>query len=127
MKLLSSLCLHSTPQHLPEWQYGCNCKNGAEKIIHAVRSRRRVDNALLTVDIKNAFNCMSRAALFTLLSGDLDNEALLRFMKFAYARPSMLIAGDSTILSAEGYRQGDVAASYLFAYGFATPVHEVGA
>jgi hypothetical protein len=88
---------------------------GSEAAIHAVRARlqEEPDNIFIKVDISNAFNTISRQAIFNAVR--LYEPFLLPLVAFMYNEAATLTMADgSTISSSSGVRQGDPAATLLF-------------
>jgi len=95
-------------------QLGYGTPNGAEVMVHTVRSY--VENAeaacVIKIDFHNAFNSHRR--------GPMLQETLRKMPKlfplahYAYSRPLPIFFGDQVIPSEAGCQQGDVAAPLLF-------------
>jgi len=96
-------------------QLGVGTKNGAELIIHSVRTFLESHNrcVALKVDFKNAFNSHKRGEMLRILRDKVPE--LYPLMYEAYRSPTPLKFGeDSTLYSACGCQQGDVAAPVAF-------------
>ena len=72
----------------------------------------RTLKALLKVDFENAFNCISRQVFLEEVARELPG--LARWVYWCYARPSHLWAGEKTLESSAGVRQGDPLGPLLF-------------
>ncbi|KAL2620254.1 hypothetical protein R1flu_000459 [Riccia fluitans] len=111
--------------HFSPLQFGVATRGGCETIIHGLRATLDLhpDCVVLQVDIRNAFNTVSREALFRELraaTGSLDQ--LFPFVRSFYARRSPLYFShcsredEVTLFSSEsGTRQGDPLDGALFA------------
>ena len=90
-------------------QLGCGTQRGAEAAAHAtrlyVRQEHSPDQILLKIDMKNAFNSISRDALLATVFA--KNPLIYNYSEAAYAKPSFLFHRDKIILSEEGAQQGD--------------------
>lgn len=72
----------------------------------------------LSVDCKNAFNCISRAAIAEGISMFPNLKALIPLTKFAYrGRSHVRLSNGHEIVSEEGARQGDPLGPVLFCLG----------
>jgi hypothetical protein len=103
--------------YLEPLQMGVGSPLGTERIVRAAeewsRIHRGTDKVLLKVDIRNAFNTVSRAAL-------LDRTRLLfpevvPWIAATYLIPAHLRHGGFTVLSEDGVQQGDPLGPLLFA------------
>lgn len=107
---------------LSPYQYGVGNAEGCQRIIHTlqhelVRGSRR--QAVLKVDITNAFNTVDRHLLLSSLYNTPSLRPLWRMAQFAYATSSSLLlqrSGSVAIPSSQGVRQGDPLGSLLFAF-----------
>ena len=87
--------------------------------------------ACLSVDVRNAFNTIDRAAILRALYSSPELAPCWRTVAFGYGKPSQLLmrCDDSTpdseafIESQTGVRQGDPLAAYLFSLGM-HPIYE---
>ena len=98
-------------------QVGVAVKGGAEKAVHAVRawSARHSGSshkALLKLDFRNAFNCVSREEV--LKQTVVHFPALARWAAWCYRQPSCLQFGDRALESSAGVQQGDPLGPLLF-------------
>ncbi|MDP3213170.1 MAG: reverse transcriptase family protein [Deltaproteobacteria bacterium] len=96
-------------------QFGVAIRGGAEAIIHYTRAhlKREPDHCLVQVDIKNAFNQVSRQSFFETLAQDFPS--LFRYAKCFYGIEGQLFINDDTcIASREGVQQGDPLGPFLF-------------
>ena len=108
------------------WQRGIGTPKGSILAARKIQQWHTDGLALLTVDGKNAFNCVSRLRVWEKLVA-LDHHDLAKFFRFAYADPSdlVVVAKDGTfsaIQSTEGTKQGDIPAGYFFSLPFGDAV-----
>jgi Reverse transcriptase (RNA-dependent DNA polymerase) len=123
-------------------QYGTGHPDGCTLIVQSIQHLLRDPScsiqqpifrpmACLSVDIKNAFNTIDRAAILRALYSSPELSACWRTVAFGYGKPTQLLmrCEDSTpdseafIESRTGVRQGDPLAAYLFSLGI-HPVYE---
>ena len=98
-------------------QFGVRSKNGVEPLIHLARLRCERE-ALVSVDIKNAFNSIRRDFVY----GAVADRApeLIKCFSWAYGRKSPLfVEGKHSLDSSSGVRQGDPLAPLYFSLGYA--------
>ena len=97
-------------------QLGYGTQRGAEAAAHAtrlyVRQKHSPDQKLLKIDLKNAFNSISRDALLATVFA--KTPLIYNYTEAAYAKPSFLFYRDKIILSEEGAQQGDPEGPPLF-------------
>jgi hypothetical protein len=98
-------------------QQGCS-QNGTERIIHTFRNavdkedQHTTTKILLKLDMKNAFNSISREAI---LKEVLEHfPELSRFVYWCYAKHTYLFYANKIILSQLGVQQGDPLGPILF-------------
>ena len=104
-------------------QLGVGTLGGCEPIIHGlqhyVTTHRGKDMMLVSLDISNAFNTLSRQKIAEGLL--LSNPRLYNAVKWIYDTPSPLVlkqGGDAAVLfSDRGVRQGCVLAPFLYSVG----------
>jgi hypothetical protein len=102
-------------------QYGVATPQGAHHIIHHTRmmvdehkTRPDDDFVVLKIDIKNAFNSISRAQILRSIPDELEWAGLHTWVEFCYDAHSNLIYGKDIIQSEEGVQQGDPLGPLLF-------------
>ena len=128
---LAGLCAltacNEVGQSLAPLQLGVGVPGGAEAVGHAVQAvlAKDPEAALLTVDQANAFNSVSRSAVFEAVNEHVP--ALLPFVQWAYGAATNLLvvrASPDTppILSQTGVRQGDPLGPLLFALALQRPL-----
>ena len=90
-------------------------RGGAEAILHSAREvmERCPDKWLLLLDLVNAFNRADRKTGLEEVAREFPE--ILAWIKTCYGSHSVLLFGDTTILSQIGWHQGDPFASLLFA------------
>lgn len=95
-------------------QYGAGARNGAETVIHRVRSflSSSDDTCLVKIDFKNAFNTIRRDCFLEHVAVSLPRA--YNFVHSAYGLPSLLINKSNIIYSSEGVQQGDPMGPLLF-------------
>ncbi|CAE7610039.1 unnamed protein product [Symbiodinium natans] len=96
---------------------GVSVKGGAEKAVHAVRawSDRHAGSsqkAILKLDLRNAFNCVSREEVLRQAAAHFPS--LARWATWCYRQPSRLQFGDRSLESSAGVQQGDPLGPLLF-------------
>src|SRR5688572_9047112 len=108
-------------------QLGVGTKGGCEALIHATRlflSNLTEEKAFVKLDFANAFNSVRRDAVLEAVAR--HRPDLVAFTNAAYGSPSLLWAGDSLLLSAEGVQQGDPLGSLLFCLALDAPLKGCG-
>ena len=97
-------------------QLGYGTQRGAEAAAHAtrlyVRQEHSPDQILLKIDMKNAFNSISREALLATVFA--KHPLIYNYTEAASAKPSFLFYRDKIFLSGEGAQQGDPEGPLLF-------------
>ncbi|XP_055351591.1 uncharacterized protein LOC129597910 [Paramacrobiotus metropolitanus] len=97
-------------------QLGVNVRGGAEAIVHATRkfleSTGDTTKVVLKVDLKNAFNTLSREAVLTAAKERFPEYS--DFLTAAYGHHSTLFVDDLTLSSESGVQQGDPLGPLLF-------------
>jgi len=99
-------------------QLGFATKGGAEAAVHAVRIfveeslQSGKPQALLKLDVKNAFNSLCRNTILRIAERDIP--AYYPFIWQCYSKPSFLMCGDRLILSQRGVQQGDPLGPLLY-------------
>lgn len=117
-RLTSKVCCRYIVQDLePKFkptQLGFGSKGGCEAAVHACRTFlcNSKDQILLKVDVKNAFNSVSRVALLTEIQKEIPN--LYPYLWQCYSSPSNLMYNNHSIFSAVGCQQGDPLGPAIF-------------
>ena len=96
-------------------QLGYGTPHGSEAAAHAAHiylQNLPSDHLLLKLDFKNAFNCLHRDRMLTVVREKVPE--LLPLVHSAYSSPSHLFIGDEIIQSSEGVQQGDPLGPLLF-------------
>ena len=107
------------------YQMGVAVPGGSEAVVLGIRAALEAnpDWTLVAVDISNAFNSISRCAIFEALrDGGPQLQQLIPYARAQYGNPTPLWYKDGPrsvhrILSRTGTRQGDPLAGALFALG----------
>jgi len=107
-------------------QMGIGVRGGVEVVYNAAAafsSNMSHEDAVLKTDVSNAFNSISRRAMWdgleTLPAGRSDLEA---YFRLAYAHPTFLFYNGSKIASIRGVQQGDPLGPLFFSLSFAKAV-----
>ena len=105
-------------QFFNPFQYGVACPAGTEKIVHKLRqviedNWNNVDFAILKVDMRNAFNLVSREAVFRQWA--IYFPELLLWVAWCYSQHQKLWHPMAQLISASGVQQGDPLGPLLFA------------
>jgi hypothetical protein len=102
-------------------QVGVGTPAGIENAIHAARAAWAVGESVASLDMRNAFNTLSRHAILEAIRTYPTLAPFHRFFNLCYGTSSALIfsEGDSrtVIPSTSGVRQGDVLGPLFFALG----------
>ena len=103
------------------YQFGVGVPNGCEKIIHSLQ-HALTDNAerqaVLQLDISNAFNSCDRTKLLAMLYNTPELAPIWRMATFSYATTSLLLlqrCPGQHITSSNGVRQGDPLSRWKYA------------
>ena len=100
LKLAGLLALEQVRDHLPAvfqgLQFGAQYTQGCEHVVCEVRDhfRDRPDEVVVAVDLENAFNSISRAAIFRALKRYPNLSPMLGISLFGYGTPSKLHLGE---------------------------------
>ena len=122
LRRLVAKCLCATHKdaaaaHFKGYQYGVATPAGAERMIHFLRRTMAAhatdtDWVVLKVDLKNAFNCISRARLLELVL--VHAPDMYHWVDWCYRTSSVLTFSDFRVGSREGVQQGDPLGPFLF-------------
>lgn len=129
LKLTGMICLEMDDPlaNLPCWQKGCS-KRGGHQIIQKVRNwlEQHDDNAIMTIDVANAFNSVKRCSIDSWLNQSKGHEFIRCYWNLSYTKCTTVLVQDGNtwhrIASTRGTRQGDPAAGYLFAVIMASAI-----
>ena len=131
---LDSYFLTSHPRAL---QFCAGHVNGSTKLVQLIRAavqaarEGQTNNVIISLDVKNAFNCMSRAHFFRTLkkASAAEFSEFIPYVAANYAKHSSMryyAAGKVyTVLSRTGFHQGDPLGSTFFAFGLHDPLIEL--
>ena len=105
-------------QFFNPFQYGVACPAGTEKIVHKLRqviedNWNNGDFAILKVDMRNAFNLVSREAVLHQCA--IHFPELLPWVTWCYSQHQKLWHPMGQLISASGVQQGDPLGPLLFA------------
>ena len=101
-------------------QHGVAVPNGVEHVIHQTQHALENEKVALTVDMKNAFNSISRAEMFAELYKHQCLRSIWKLVHFAYSNSSLLYVRNENhvqcplLLSSQGVKQGDPLSAFLF-------------
>ena len=134
LKLAGLLALERVREHLPTvfqgLQFGAQYTQGCEHIVYEVRDhfRDRPDEVIVAADLENAFNSISRSAIFRAIRGNPKLLPLEGITLFGYGKPSAFHLGEGDVLmSTRGVKRGDPLAPILFAIGIQGAISRVAA
>ena len=104
--------------HFVPEQFGVAIRAGTERVIHMLRTisfqhKDDEDFVVLKVDLRNAFNNVSRADVMRCVESSF--HVLLPWVRWCYASNSHLWYQDWILTSQEGVQQGDPLGPLLFA------------
>ncbi len=116
-KLTLKIVKEDVPPMLLPFQLGVGTPLGSEAVIHSISeaiSNLKDDEAILQVDFQNAFNLISRDAMFELTKTYLPK--LFNLIVYLYGHRNVLRVGNSShvLLSCTGVQQGCPLAPLLF-------------
>ena len=127
-------CLEKIREHLPTCfqgiQFGAQYTQGCEHIIYNVRQhfRDRPKEVIVAADLENAFNSISRSAIFRAVRGDPKLFRIEGITLFSYGTTRTLHLGEGqSITNSSGVKQGDPMAPILFAIGIQGAIARVAA
>ena len=134
LKVAGLLALEKIRDHLPTYfqgiQFGAQYTQGCEHIIYNVRQhfRDRPKEVVVAADLENAFNSISRSAIFRAVRRNTRLLPIEGITLFSYGTTSSLHLGEgATITSSRGVKQGDPMAPILFAIGIQGAIARVAA
>ena len=115
----------ATKDNLVPMQYGLGVSSGTEIVTHALQNYLDLfnpsnDQAILSLDIKNAYNSIKRSHIYDRIS--VFTPSFLHFYNWRYGSRTTLISSNGTQLGfcSEGVSQGDPWATGLFISGLHT-------
>ena len=110
-------------------QFGCGVSGGVEVAPHLVRAALDTNpsHAVLTMDIRNAFNAISRLAIFKAVQDGFGGRFrhLLRWLTVCYGKQSTLHFGPHRLSSVSGSQQGDPLGGLYFCLAFQEVLRQV--
>ena len=111
----------------PHSQYGVGMRCGTDQVVHTIRRAYNKGQHIMTLDIKNAYNTISRGFLYQMVVEKIPS--LLPYFVLIYGTPSLLMVstegGMAALLSREGVQQGCPLSSFLFCLGIQGILEEV--
>jgi hypothetical protein len=117
-KLAGSAIWRSARPTCSKHQSALQKKRGAEIIIHTAREHYLAEDAIIRVDVSNAFNSASRAKIRRRLEDEKVDPDILAFFRTMYVPNATLalFGKDETAFFnfCEGVRQGDAFSGYFF-------------
>jgi hypothetical protein len=122
--------------HLGHVQRSIFTKAGIERAIQSTRIGLQTipDCSLLTLDLENAFNTISRRSFLAELYNNPDLHPIIQLVEMTYSRDSTVYYFDpkdasllhGTVQFRTGVRQGDPRGPLLFKLAIITPPPEIG-
>ena len=112
LKLAGLLALEQVRDHLPAvfqgLQFGAQYTQGCEHVIYEMRDhfRDRPDEVVVAADLENAFNSISREAIFRALKRYPNVSPMIGISLFGYGTPSKLHLGEGISLAPGGSNKG---------------------
>ena len=122
-KIAFSLIRSAADDFFGTTQLGCGAPGGAQVAALLVQLAARARNAaVVTVDLINAFNCISRRVIYDRVLAHAPFSAVWRMARWLLATPSSLLVIQNNRLIAElasttGVRQGCSLSPFLFSVG----------
>lgn len=105
-----------TSQIFPSIQLGVGKSLGTEQLVHSLRHAWGNKGHVLCLDVRNAFNSMSRHALFIAVAEQVPQLLPYFLLIYGQSSPLMTLTRDGVfeLESAEGVKQGGPLSSFLF-------------
>jgi len=119
LKILGIIATERDARGVHSHQWAINRKHGCHHVIHIMRTAARQGKAVVKFDMTNAYNALKRSAMeSTLRQAD---GTLQAYFRMVYQGTSTLcVYGPNKQIAhlplAEGVRQGDSTASYIFCH-----------
>jgi len=100
----------------PHLQFGVGKPLGVDQVCHSARRLVKEGHHLLSVDVRNAFNTVSRASLFNSIVNCIPSLTAYYLLSYGSPTPLMVVttSGTREISSEEGVRQGAPLSSLFF-------------
>ena len=116
-RLIAKMIVKVANYRLEEFQFGCGTPLGVEALVHSC-SLRAERQALISIDLKNAFNSVRRSFLHRCVRE--RSQDLRNVLAWAYGQHSNLfLSEDLTLKSQSGVKQGDPLAPIFFSIAYA--------
>ena len=114
-------------------QLGVGIQGGVEAAVHALQDAvldPEGSTSILSLDIENAFNCLSRSFMLRALFEHNEFRPVFSLVHWAYSSPSdLLVLKKGKVLyslpSSMGVRQGDPLGSFLFSVAMLKPYSKI--
>ena len=122
-RLIAKMIARVAIVNLEDCQFGCGTPLGVEPLVHSC-SLRAETHALISIDLKNAFNSVRRSFLHQCV--EKRSKDLRGVLAWAYGQHSTLFLSEDLSLSSQsGVKQGDPLAPIFFSIAYAEILQEM--